>query len=88
MVDDSEPYLPYYDEEYFQFLVKDYLKNELIDYVDSATIQYYYYYPDDGSMCTNHRCQGASVTLIATIRKIFTYEKTLHFSVIKGDLYE
>ncbi|MFA5283426.1 MAG: hypothetical protein WC366_02810 [Bacilli bacterium] len=88
VTDDLEPYSPYYDEEYFQFLVKNYLQNEITDYVDSAEVRYFYYYPEDESMCTDHHCQGASVTLIAKIKLIFTYEKTLTFSILKGDLYE
>ncbi len=86
VVDDIEPYEAYFDEEYFEYLVNTYLKNEIEGYVLSANTVIYYFYPEDDSICTNHRCCGASVSLHAKIQEFVTFDKTLKFRLIEGEL--
>ena len=84
----DEDFKPYFNEDKLENNIKNYLNDNLPRYVTGYTLSYYYFYNEDGLICTNHNCNAIKVSLKADLNYFFKYEKAISFFILEGKIYE
>lgn len=77
----GEPVSPYFDEDLLKANVEEYLDKNITRYTHEYETNYYFYYLEDKTYCSNDYCRGVRISLRAKIDGMFQYEKAKSFSI-------
>lgn len=75
----------YFDQEKLKENYKNFLEKEIEKYVDSYTVNYYFYNLENGGFCDVNNCQGVEIYFSAKIMLIYEYQQTLKYEIHRGD---
>ncbi len=85
--EDGEP-SAYFNQDKVETKVKEYLDNNLPRYVKSYEVSYYYFYEENGLVCSSYNCTALKISLKANINSFIHYEKAMNYYISEGSLHE
>jgi len=84
LVNESDEIILFYDKEVLNNKLTSYFDKSIYKYVESYTLDIYYYNQEDFSICKSDSCNAVEITLDADINLLTTYSKTARFYIQKN----
>lgn len=81
LFDINENIGPVFDRETLEENITYYFNRSMDRYSDDYSLSFYYYNPEDHSMCLDENYRAVEVTLNAKIILYNTYEKTMFYEI-------
>ena len=78
----------YFAKDKLEESVKEYLAENMPHFVKKYEVSYYYFYEDNGLVCTSDYCTAIKISLRADINMFFHYEKAMNYYVSEGNGHE
>ena len=72
---------PYFIREDFEDLVLSYYDKVLTRYTRHYEAEFYYYNPEDGSMCLLDTCDGVEITINCKLNATYYYHRVMYYEM-------
>jgi len=84
--DDEDPIM-YFDKEKLERTVNEYYELNVSKYVETYNTKFYYFNPEDESMCIDEYCSSVDLTFTAKLGLNINYKRLLTFQIVEGAMY-
>ncbi len=81
LLSNEESFVPYYDKETLEEKLTYYFDNSISRYCHSYSVEFYYYYQEDDSICLSSHCNAVEITLSADVILLTKYHRTARFFI-------
>ena len=71
----------YFDKDLLENKLTSYFDKNIKKFTDKYTVEYYYYYQKDESMCVSDECDAVKITLKADLFLFTRYTKSVKFYI-------
>lgn len=71
----------YFNKITFQDTVNKYYDNILPRYCKEHEVSFYYYNPEDGSMCLSKTCSGVEISIKCKLTITYEYNRTMFYEL-------
>ena len=75
---------PLFDRDDFETIVLDYYSKILPRYTDNYTVDFYYYYVSNESMCLTNDCDGVEITINCKLNATYEYNRVMYYEMTEA----
>lgn len=72
---------PLFNRDDFEDIVLSYYSRILPRYTDNYTVDFYYYYVGDESMCLTNDCDGVEITIKCKLNAKYEYTRVMYYEM-------
>lgn len=76
---------PLFNKDDFEMIVLSYYSHILPRYTNSYEVEFYYYNPEDESMCLLDTCKGVEITLDCKLNVTYTYHRVMYYEMSEAN---
>lgn len=73
----------YFQKDTLENYVLDYFKRNVTKFTKKYNVDFFYYNPEDLSICTSTKCLGVEITLKTDLAFSYHYERTMYYEIRK-----